>query len=67
MSEEKCVKGLHHLQEISRSSDGFVDKVVRWCPDCGAIVIDMECDGRIYPGRYKKMMIPNYRKKIKEL
>lgn len=63
---KKCEEGLHPLYEISRTSDGFVDKVIRWCPDCGAIVIDMECDGRIYPGRYKKMQLPNYRKNKNE-
>ena len=55
---EKCKEGKHPLKEISRTSDGFTDKVIRWCPDCGAIVIDMESDGRVYPGRYQKMNLP---------
>ena len=61
---EKCKEGLHGLKEISRISDGFVDKVIRWCPDCGAIVVDMECDGRVYAGRYNKMVLPELTKKI---
>ena len=55
---EKCKEGLHPLKEISRTSDGFTDKVIRWCPNCGAIVVDMECDGRVYAGRYQKMLLP---------
>lgn len=55
---KKCKEGLHPLKEISRNSDGFVDRVTRWCPNCGAIVIDMEYDGRVYPGHYKKMLLP---------
>ena len=53
-----CKEGKHPLKEISRSSDGFTDKVIRWCPVCGALVIDMENDGRVYPGHYKKMQLP---------
>lgn len=55
---EKCKDGLHPLKEITRIIDGFVDKVIRWCPDCGAIVIDMECDGRVYPGHYRRLVLP---------
>lgn len=54
----KCSEGQHPLREIARTSDGFTDKVIRWCPVCGAIVIDMEVDGRVYPGRYQKMQLP---------
>lgn len=53
-----CQNGKHPLKEISRTSDGFTDKVIRWCPTCGALVIDMESDGRVYPGRYQKMQLP---------
>lgn len=54
---ENCKNGKHPLIEMSRTSDGFTDKVVRWCPQCGAIVIDMDSDGRTYPGRYMKMQL----------
>lgn len=53
----ECKYGKHPLKEIARTSDGFADKVIRWCPVCGAIVIDMETDGRVYPGRYTKMQL----------
>lgn len=55
---ENCKEGKHPLKEIMRTSDGFVDKVVRWCPDCGAVVVDMDSDGRVYPGRFMKMKLP---------
>lgn len=61
---EKCKEGLHPLIEISRTSDGFTDRVIRWCPDCGAVVIDMECDGRVYAGRYRKMTIPKISREV---
>jgi hypothetical protein len=60
----KCKEGKHPLREVSRTSDGFVDRVVRWCPKCGAIVIDMESDGRTYPGRYLAMQLSDAGKKI---
>lgn len=37
---EKCKEGLHPLVELVRTSDGFSDQVIRWCPDCGAVVIN---------------------------
>ena len=59
---EKCKEGLHPLKEIRRYTGGVADSVIRWCPDCGAIVIDAECDGRVYPGHYMKMKLPKLAK-----
>lgn len=59
---EKCKEGLHPLKEIMRTSNGFVDQVVRWCPDCGAIVVDVDCDGRVYAGNCIKMKLPKLAK-----
>lgn len=59
---KKCKEGLHPLKEIMRTDDGFADIVVRWCPDCGAIVVDAECDGRIYAGHRMKMVLPKLAK-----
>lgn len=39
-----------------------VDHVVRWCPDCGAVAIDKESDGRLM-GTVVPMKFP---KNIKE-
>lgn len=54
---ERCLRGLHPLIEIYRSYGGFGDEVVRWCPDCGAIVVDHDVDGRVYPGKHMKMKL----------
>lgn len=58
---EKCKEGMHPLIDIlslEKSQSLDVSKTIRWCSDCGAIVIDAECDGRLYPGRYMKMRMP---------
>ena len=63
-----CDNRNHNLEEIIRigTYDNGVYKVVNWCSDCGAIVIDGEIDGRIYPGRYMKIRFPKeIKKKIK--
>ena len=54
---EKCLQGLHPLKTIYTDSDGFVDVVIRWCPECGAIVIDNDVDGRVYPGKALPMKL----------
>jgi hypothetical protein len=33
-------------------------KVLRWCSTCGAIVIDVDYDGRTNPGQVMKMRFP---------
>jgi hypothetical protein len=48
----ECFDGTKHnaqfLQEISYSRDGYdAETVVRWCSCCGAIVVDVEMDGRL--------------------
>ena len=36
------------LIEIQRAQiDSMTDSVVRWCPNCGAIVVDEEIDNRL--------------------
>lgn len=50
----------HNLEEIFRSGSDTSDVyyVVMWCSDCGAVVIDTEIDGRVYPGDVMKMRFP---------
>ena len=50
----------HNLEEIAKFQSNIPggDNVVRWCSDCGAIVIDVEIDNRIYPGKWMKMKFP---------
>jgi len=45
----------HELDEIYRVE---IDAVVRWCPICGAVVVDEDCDNRIAPGAIMKMRFP---------
>ena len=55
---ESCKRGLHPLKTIFRDPGVIADTVVRWCPLCGAIVIDNDCDGRVYPGKTMQMKLP---------
>ena len=59
---KKCTGGRHRLVEVYRADNGFEDEVVRWCPSCGAIVIDVDYDGRVYAGRIMKMRLPKLAK-----
>jgi hypothetical protein len=55
-----CIpNGQHDLIEIySECIDSQTEAVVRWCYNCGAIVVDADCDNRISPGYYRKIQIP---------
>jgi len=46
----------HNLIEIYRKngSEFSEDIIVRWCVDCGGVVVDEEIDGRLY-NHYMKM------------
>ena len=60
----KCQTGVHPFIKIM-TSPVWIDEeeVVRWCPECGAIVVDCDIDGRVMPGYYKKLRYPNITKK----
>jgi ribosomal protein S27AE len=52
----------HPLCEIFRTKDAYeIYSVVNWCPDCGAVVVDGEHDGRVAPGRVMPMRFPRIR------
>lgn len=58
-----CVatRGPHDLQDISRRGTGEgpgITEVVRWCCNCGAVVVDIDVDGRTDPGRALPMQFP---------
>lgn len=54
-----CDKKNHPLIEVFRAgSDEGIQSVVRWCPDCGAVVVDDEIDGRVHAGEVMKMRFP---------
>ncbi len=50
----------HNLKEIYRYDERDHSEVVRWCEDCGAIVVDLEFDGRLSPGGATRMKLPKY-------
>ncbi len=35
------------------------EAVVRWCPNCGAVVVDEDYDGRTNAGAYMPMRFPS--------
>ena len=54
-----CKKGNHQFIKILRITIGEdEEKVVRWCKKFGAIIIDLDMDGRIYPGYYMRCCLP---------
>lgn len=59
MDLTNCKKGRHNLIDIQVIvEDHLSERVVRWCKTCGAVVVDIDCDGRINPGRIVPMQIP---------
>ena len=53
----------HNLKIIYIDHGNISETVVRWCKDCGAVVVDKDIDGRTHPGYVRKMQFPKYRKK----
>jgi len=57
--EEFCKNGNHNLTVIhSYYNDPLSENVIRWCKNCGAIVVDVDYDGRTNPGYVMKMKFP---------
>jgi predicted RNA-binding protein len=55
-----CIDGKKHsLIKIYSSGNEMEEDVVRWCYECGAIVVDVDSDGRTFPGRVMEMKRPN--------
>ena len=55
---EECRKGNHPLVEIQSAWMGYGEwQVVRWCPECGSVVVDIDVDNRTMAGRIMKMRI----------
>jgi hypothetical protein len=60
-----CKAGNHPLVAIY-STWGEEQDVVRWCPECGAVVIDTDYDGRTMPGSVRKMQLPQLARTAKK-
>lgn len=59
--QERCRKGLHPFMKIleQEAVPSFSeDTVVRWCPVCGTISVDIDVDGRIKPGAVQRARRP---------
>ena len=57
---EDCISnGREHNLEVvlSKSYSDHAD-VVRWCKNCGAVVVDVDFDSRTNPGQIMKMRLP---------
>jgi len=61
---ENCIKGDHNLVEIFSAKHPWDEsyEIVRWCDNCGAVVTDVEYDGRVNPGGTMKMKSPKITK-----
>ena len=56
---DNCKTGMHSLIEIYTRYRGQDEtEVVRWCAECGSVVIDIDCDNRTYPGSIMQMKKP---------
>lgn len=54
-----CQKGIHPFKVIQSMNTGYdTASVVRWCPKCGAVVVDMDFDNRTNPGYHQKIKYP---------
>lgn len=54
-----CDGKKHNLVELYRH--GYAEDtvtVVRWCTECGAVVVDVDYDGRTSPGGVVPMRFP---------
>lgn len=61
-----CINGKHDLIVIySHRALYNEEPTVRWCVDCGAVVVDMDYDNRTNAGQIMKMKFPESTK-IKE-
>jgi len=50
------------LVDIYTASHGYdTEAVIRWCYKCGAIVVDIDFDGRTQPGAIMSMRFPQNR------
>lgn len=59
MTYQHC-NGKHDLARVMTKPEGSpgVEHVTRWCRNCGAIVIDVDVDGRTQPGGGSSMAFP---------
>lgn len=60
-----CYSGEHKLCVILAVSNvDSTDTVVRWCEICGAVVVDIDHDGRTNAGQILNMTFPQITQEI---
>jgi len=59
----KCNNGEHYLVAIHASRLSYGEAVVRWCRNCGSVVVDLDYDNRTRPGGVRAMVEPEIWKK----
>ena len=64
---ESCLKGNHELIDIYHTGDDNESDVIRWCPNCGSVVIDKDYDGRTNPGQVMGMKFIKHWKTLSHL
>jgi valyl-tRNA synthetase len=57
-SECKAKPGRHSFVKIYERGGDMESEVVRWCPICGSVVVDVDFDGRTNAGQVMKMRSP---------
>lgn len=58
----KCEHNLIDIQSFTYGPGTY--RTVRWCTKCGGVVIDMDVDGRIWPGHIMSMRFPEIVKSV---
>jgi hypothetical protein len=51
---------LEEIYSFQNDNMGHSEGVVRWCPICGAIVVDIDYDGRTLPGNLVPLRFPDH-------
>jgi hypothetical protein len=62
----KCKNNNHILEVVHVDArDPMSETVVRWCKNCGGVVVDTDYDGRTSPGAIMPMKFPTIAHSIK--
>jgi len=55
-----CKKGKHIYQNIYDTLTGpCIYEIIKWCKVCGSVIIDLEEEGIVYPGKIMQAQSPD--------